>query len=326
MFSVGVQRTELERYLSHEFNREIIRVPGDGACFIRSVKHCLSRDLNVNYMIDEICDKIFEEVCDNSEEYSKFHTNSKRQLISDMLKYLNDPIYTIDIVDVAVQACANALKVNLYIYEQTGPKVILIPTYSKIASNRNIFLLYNRLGGSVHGGDHYSVIVEPEASPQEITNIVSNVQQNENATNSKTNDEGESERSESERGVADLHANVSGVRNRFGDEFHCHDGDYLYDEFGDLCGASEGHSPDDSGRDGVQLATMGTTAKEGNDMIDLTNQRSKTNTNNVRTVTSTIDDDSDVEIVNDPADLEEGIPIPENYIREKRPKRQKYRK
>ena len=135
------------------------------------------------------------------------------------------------------------------------------------------------------------MIVEPEASPQEITNIVSNVQQNENATNSKTNDEGESERSESGRGVADLHANVSGVRNRFGDEFHCRDGDYLYDEFGDLCGASKGNSPDDSSRDGVQL---GTTAKEGNDMIDLTNNRSKTNTNNVHTVTSTIDDDSDV--------------------------------
>ena len=45
------------------------------------------------------------------------------------------------------------------------------------------------------------MIVEPEASPQEITNIVSNVQQNQNATNSKTNDEGESERSESGRGL-----------------------------------------------------------------------------------------------------------------------------
>ena len=100
----------------------------------------------------------------------------------------------------------------------------------------------------------------------------------------------------------------------------------MYDEFGDLCGASEGNSPYDSSGDGVQLGTTGTTAKEGNDMIDLTNNRSKTNTNNVRTVTSTIDDDSDVENVDDPADLEEGIPIPENYIREKRPKRQKYRK
>ena len=67
-------------------------------------------------------------------------------------------------------------------------------------------------------------------------------------------------------------------------------------------------------------------AKEGNDMIDLTNDRSKTNTNNLCPVSSTINDDSDVEIVEDPADLEEGIPIPANYIREKRPKRQKYRK
>ena len=39
MFSVGVQWTELGRYLSCEFNREIICVPGNGACFIQSVKH-----------------------------------------------------------------------------------------------------------------------------------------------------------------------------------------------------------------------------------------------------------------------------------------------
>ena len=216
-------------------------------------------------------------MCDNSEEYSKFHTNSKRQLISDMLKYLNDRIYTIDIVDVAVQACANALKVNLYIYERTGPKAILIPTYSKIASNRNIFLLYNRLGGSVHGGDHNYVIVEPEASPQEITNIVSNVQQNENATNSKTNDEGDRNQKGVNQGGGLLICmqmfQVFVTGSNSGDEFHCRDGDYLYDEFGDLCGASEGNSPDDSGRDGVQLGTTGTTAKEGNDMIDLTNNR-----------------------------------------------------
>ena len=120
-----------------------------------------------------------------------------------------------------------------------------------------------------------------------------------------------------------MHANLSGVHNRFGDEFHCHNGDYLYDEFGDLCWVSEGNSPDDSSGDGVQL---GTTANEGNHMIDLTNNRSKTNTNNVCAVTSTVNDDTDVEIVDDPADLEEGIPIPENYIREKRPQRQKYRK
>ena len=48
--------------------------------------------------------------------------------------------------------------------------------------------------------------------------------------------------------------------------------------------------------------------------------------NNVCAVTSTVNDDSDVEIVNNSADLEEDILIPENNIHEKRPKRQKYRK
>ena len=120
-----------------------------------------------------------------------------------------------------------------------------------------------------------------------------------------------------------MHANVSGVWDRFGDEFHCGDGDYLYDEFGDLCRASEGNSADHSGADDVP---SGTTAKEGNDMIDLTNDRSNTNTNNVCPVISNVNDDSDVEIVNDLADMEEGIPIPSNYRCEKRPKKQKYKK
>ena len=152
MFSVHVEWSDLENYLQREFKQEIVRVPGNGVCFLKSVKHCLERDLDVNYTIDQILDKIFDEICDNSEMYTAFHTNSKHQLISDTLKYLNHCMYTMDIVNVVVQACANALKINLYIYEQTGSRSILIPTYCKLPSNRNIFLLYNQQGGSVHGG------------------------------------------------------------------------------------------------------------------------------------------------------------------------------
>ena len=149
MSSVHVEWSDLENYLQQEFKQEIVSVLGNGVCFLKSLKHCLERDLDVNYTIDQISDKIFDEICDNSEMYTAFHTNSKRQLISDTLKYLNHCMYTMDIVDV-VQACANALKINLYIYEWTGSRSILIPTYCKLPSNRNIFLLYNRQGGSVH--------------------------------------------------------------------------------------------------------------------------------------------------------------------------------
>ena len=66
MFSVCVEWSDLENYLQREFKQEIVRVPDDGVCFLKSVKHCLERDLDVNYTIDQISDKIFDEICDNS--------------------------------------------------------------------------------------------------------------------------------------------------------------------------------------------------------------------------------------------------------------------
>ena len=156
MFSVCVEWSDLENYLQWEFKQEIVRVPGDRVCFLKSVKHCLERDLDVNYTIDQISDKIFDEICDNSEMYTAFHTNSKRQLISDTLKYLNHRMYTMDIVDVVVQACANALKINLYIYEWTGSRSILIPTYCTLPSNRNIFLPTIGKVGLYMGGPLFS--------------------------------------------------------------------------------------------------------------------------------------------------------------------------
>ena len=56
MFSVHVEWSDLENYLQREFKQEIVRVPGDGVCFLKSVKHCLERDLDVNYTIDQISD------------------------------------------------------------------------------------------------------------------------------------------------------------------------------------------------------------------------------------------------------------------------------
>ena len=72
MFSVRVEWSDLENYLQREFKQEIVRVPGDGVCFLKSVKHCLERDLDVNYTIDQISDKIFDELCDNSKCTQRF--------------------------------------------------------------------------------------------------------------------------------------------------------------------------------------------------------------------------------------------------------------
>ena len=57
--------------------------------------------------------------------------------------------YTLDIVDVVVGVCANALKVNLYIFQRENDNCSLILTYCCIPSNRDIFLKYDRAGGQL---------------------------------------------------------------------------------------------------------------------------------------------------------------------------------
>ena len=120
----------------------------------------MKHDLDVWYSIDEISDKILDELYENAHKYKDYHTGSVRKLIEDSIKYLKETKYTLDIVDVVVGACANALKVNLYIFQRENDNCSLILTYCCIPSNRDIFLKYHRAGGSHHGLDHYSAIAD----------------------------------------------------------------------------------------------------------------------------------------------------------------------
>ena len=127
--------------------------------------------------------------------------------------------------------------------------------------------------------------------------------------------------------MGDLHVNISDLHDKFGDNLGCDDRQY-FDEFGDVV--------DDSGHDhhdgtsvlnaDVEMEQI-TTENEGNS-IDLTHEIVETNTSDLNSITSTNTRivDTDVEIVSDPADVEDGIEIPESYRREKRPRKLKYKK
>ena len=150
---------------------------GDGRCFIESVRKCLLHDLDVDYSCDVIADKIFDEIIDNSNNYQDFHTGSKKDLIEDTLSYLKYRKFTIDVVDVVVQACANALKVNLHILTRGDKDMCqVICANSCIKSNRDIVLKYDRFGGIYHSSDHYSAVVKqrpqlPNTYPTTNTNL-----------------------------------------------------------------------------------------------------------------------------------------------------------
>ena len=289
-----------------KFGKEILYVPGDGVCFIRSVQYCMKRDLDVRYSIDEILDKILDELYENAHKYKDYHTGSVRKLIEDSIKYLKETKYTLDIVDVVVGACANALKVNLYIFQRENDNCSLIPTYCCIPSNRDIFLKYDRAGGLHHGLDHYSAIADcpvtdtitntPQTNSneakenQKVTTNSSNLKTKKNCMPNQKSDETETE---------------SNNGGRFNDQILSD----LRDIYGEI---------------GEEVSGL-----PGNNYIDLTDSDSSklTNSNSNRKVSVTnTAEESDVDIISDPENIDEGVDIPEEYLREARPKKRKHLK
>ena len=110
------------------------------------------------------------------------------------------------------------------------------------------------------------------------------------------------------------------VYGEIGDEVS--DGEF-YDEYGDEIGKSEpAEVPPSPG-------LIGKVDLPGNNYIDLTDSDSSklTNSNSNRKVSVTNKaEESDIDIISDPENIEEGVDIPEEYIREVRPKKQKHLK
>ena len=141
------------------FGKEVVHVPGGGFCLIESIRVALKEDFNINYTNEEIADRILDEICERCDFYKQFHTNSVRELVLETHQYLKERTYTHDVVDVVTVAVINALKFNLNIYQRNGNSVQYVQKPCLLASDRYIFLKYDRQGGAFHGFDHYAAVV-----------------------------------------------------------------------------------------------------------------------------------------------------------------------
>ena len=122
-------------YLTHNlahFGKEVKRIKGDGYYFTRALCETLVTDLGWNIDRKQISQRIMDEIYINVPQYIHFHRITKGKdntiisFIEDCQKFLFKKGYTVDAADVVIAASANALNIDLYIYQEIGGKAVIV--------------------------------------------------------------------------------------------------------------------------------------------------------------------------------------------------------
>ena len=64
VFSVGVKWIDINNHVKR-YGKAVLTVPADGMCFLTSVQMCMKQDFSIEYSLDQIKEKILNEVIDN---------------------------------------------------------------------------------------------------------------------------------------------------------------------------------------------------------------------------------------------------------------------
>ena len=157
--------------------------PGDGYCFLNSVVYCLQNDYNDSITLEELIRKIVSHMCVHYKDYTNFHTFDEsplppsNTLIEDALEFFEYGNYMSDIVDLFMQITADALWLNLFIYQQSGDNIQVLNFQHPLA-NRIVRVLFTH--DNIHSqGNHYDSIicvqpqlpVQPQLYPTNVITI-----------------------------------------------------------------------------------------------------------------------------------------------------------
>ena len=124
-------------------------------------------DLGWNIDREELSHQIMEEIYTNVPQYIHFHRitmgkdNTIRSFIQDCEKFLFKKGYMVDATDVVIAASADALNINLYIYQEIrGKAVIVQQRCGKEQTEEGVFLKFSHKPSATGIEDHYDAIVD----------------------------------------------------------------------------------------------------------------------------------------------------------------------
>ena len=156
----------LDYYLK-KVNRRVSKIRGEGFCFITSIAECMGNDYNVELQVQETINCIFEEMVENHKKYVSFHSFIPHedplvcdagQLIAEAMDFFENRNYMKNVVDIFIQISADALCLDIYIYQKNDEKVHLL-TYSVGPLCKPVHVQFTH--NNIHSqGNHYDPILK----------------------------------------------------------------------------------------------------------------------------------------------------------------------
>ena len=113
--------------------------------------------------LEDLIRKIVRHLCKHYEQYTNFHTFDGSPLpvadtlIEDVLGFFKHGNYMLDIVDLLMQITADALRLNLFIYQKSGNNIQVL-NFQHPLSNRVVHVCFTH--NNLHSlGNHYDSII-----------------------------------------------------------------------------------------------------------------------------------------------------------------------
>ena len=132
---------------------------------MESVRAVLNHNQQKKIGFPELKDKILDEMYKNVDFHVNLHVSSakvgKWQLLKDAKEFFNDQRnYVMNVVCIA--ATSNAIKHNLYIFENLGGQAVIIQQLCREETTDGIFLKYTHILKGNHVSNHYDAVVDLE--------------------------------------------------------------------------------------------------------------------------------------------------------------------
>ena len=160
---------QLQNYLTL-YDRHLVKVPGDGLCVMHAIKTCKLHDFDEMSDTNEMKDKILNYLLDSGDLYDEYHDMTREELVQEATKFFDSKDFNNDFGDLFVRIAADAMKVNMCIYQEHPTGLAQMIKTKCLWANQTIHVKLSRAmkdGSSEYSGaNHYDSLVR--FSPSEV--------------------------------------------------------------------------------------------------------------------------------------------------------------